>query len=67
MRSAAGRSGRKVEVNPHRSGKELWEQVRGLPETANAEVIGEGRGIPVNGGRFADEFKAYDVHLYRIR
>jgi hypothetical protein len=42
-------------------------QVHGLPKTATAEVIGEERSVPVNGGRLADEFKTYDVHLYRIR
>lgn len=38
-----------------------------LPETATAEVIGEGRGIPVKNGKFEDDFRAYDVHIYRIR
>jgi hypothetical protein len=42
-------------------------EVRGLPATATAEVIGENRRIAVKGGKFEDEFKAYDVHLYRIR
>jgi hypothetical protein len=41
--------------------------LRGLPERAQAEVIGEGRTIPVKEGRFTDDFKSYDVHLYRIR
>ncbi len=34
--------------------------------SATAEVIGEERAIPVRNGRFADDFKPYDVHLYRI-
>jgi hypothetical protein len=41
--------------------------VRGLSDAATAEVIGEGRSIKVKGGQFEDDFKAYDVHLYRIR
>jgi hypothetical protein len=41
--------------------------VRGLPSRASAEVIGENRRLPVRAGRFTDQFKAYDVHLYRIR
>jgi hypothetical protein len=28
---------------------------------------GENRTIPLKDGRFEDEFKPYDVHLYRIR
>jgi len=42
-------------------------EVKGLPESAAAEVIGEGRSIDVKNGRFQDDFKAYDVHLYKIR
>ncbi|MGB2824032.1 MAG: hypothetical protein WBF17_23840, partial [Phycisphaerae bacterium] len=34
---------------------------------AAAEVLGEGRRIDLTGGAFRDEFKPYDVHLYRIR
>ncbi|HZO87494.1 MAG TPA: hypothetical protein VFB38_04085 [Chthonomonadaceae bacterium] len=41
--------------------------VDGLPQRAVAEVLGEGRRLPVQGGRFADDFRPYDVHLYRIR
>jgi hypothetical protein len=37
--------------------------VRGLPARAEAEVVGEGRRISVEGGRFADDFRPYDVHL----
>lgn len=42
--------------------------IRSLPpgSAATAEVLGEGRTIPVRGGRFADHFAPYDVHLYRI-
>lgn len=41
--------------------------VQGLPERSTAEVMGEGRRIPVRRGRFEDSFKPYEVHLYRIR
>ncbi len=40
--------------------------LRGLPGTRQAEVIGEGRRVTVRGGRFADDFRPYGVHLYRI-
>ncbi len=33
----------------------------------SAEVIGENRTIPLKDGAFEDEFKPYEVHLYRIR
>jgi hypothetical protein len=41
--------------------------VRGVPARAKAEVIGEGRTIPVRDGTFTDQFDAYDVRLYGIR
>jgi len=41
--------------------------VPGLPKTAHAEVMGEGRTITVKSGKFSDAFGPYDVHLYRIR
>ena len=41
--------------------------VKGLPKTGTAEVIGEGRKVPVTAGRFEDVFGPYAVHLYRIR
>lgn len=41
--------------------------VKGLPRGARAEVIGEGRVLEVEEGRFSDQFAPYDVHLYRIR
>jgi len=40
--------------------------VRRLAEKARAEVLGEGRTVPVEQGRFQDEFKPYDTHIYRI-
>jgi hypothetical protein len=33
----------------------------------NAEVLGENRTIPVRDGKFDDDFKPYEVHLYRIK
>jgi hypothetical protein len=33
----------------------------------SAEVLGEGRTIPLKDGKFEDEFQPYDVHLYRIK
>ena len=33
---------------------------------AKAEVLGEGRTLAVSGGKFDDDFKPYEVHLYRI-
>lgn len=42
-------------------------RVRGLPRNALAEVLGEGRHIPVREGQFTDDFTPYQVHLYRIR
>lgn len=41
-------------------------QVEGLPEKATAEVLGEKRSLPLQRGRFEDEFQGYEVHLYRI-
>lgn len=40
--------------------------VRGLPRTAHAEVLGEVRVLLVKNGHFTDAFAPYDVHLYRI-
>ena len=41
-------------------------EIEGLPASASAEVLGEGRRIKVQAGRFEDKFRAYDVHLYAI-
>jgi hypothetical protein len=41
--------------------------VRGLPARAEAEMLGEGRRLSLKEGRFEDEFRPYDVHLYKIR
>jgi hypothetical protein len=40
--------------------------VKGLPAKATAEVVGESRKIDVADGKFADDFKGYEVHLYKI-
>jgi hypothetical protein len=41
--------------------------VHSIPATANAEVLGENRTIPIRAGKFDDAFKPYEVHLYKIR
>lgn len=41
-------------------------RVGDLPPSPAAEVLGESRSIPVLQGAFADDFKSYEVHLYRI-
>jgi hypothetical protein len=38
----------------------------GIPQTASAEVMGEGRTIGVAGRVFQDHFDGYGVHRYRI-
>jgi hypothetical protein len=38
-----------------------------LPELAAAEVLGEGRRLPVAGGKLQDSLAGYEVRLYRIR
>jgi hypothetical protein len=35
-------------------------------KAGRVEVIGENRAVDVSDGTFADGFKGYDVHLYRI-
>jgi hypothetical protein len=37
-----------------------------IPASASAEVIGEGRTIPVTNGVFGDSFGSYGVHLYKV-
>jgi len=41
-------------------------QLADFPGSAEAEVIGEDRTVPVAGGAFQDTFSPYAVHLYRI-
>ena len=40
--------------------------LRGLPEQATANVLGEDRDITIRKGEFADDFTAYGVHIYEI-
>jgi hypothetical protein len=42
-------------------------QIKGLKGKGKVEVLGEKREIPLQDGRFEDDFKPYDVHLYRIK
>lgn len=37
-----------------------------LPTDAKVEVLGEGRQVQLVNRSFADEFKPYEVHLYRF-
>jgi hypothetical protein len=41
-------------------------RVRGLPDGARVEVLGEDRALVPRGGAFQDTFGPYAVHLYRI-
>ena len=41
-------------------------QVPGLGAASTVEVLGEKRDIAAHNGRFEDNFKPHDVHLYRI-
>ncbi len=45
----------------------MTQPMDGHPWAAVVEVLGEGRSIKAKAGRFADHFKPYAVHLYRIR
>ncbi|GIV17443.1 MAG: hypothetical protein KatS3mg022_2878 [Armatimonadota bacterium] len=54
-------------VGMHNASTTAEFTVRGIPERATAEVLGEGRRIMVRRGRFVDSFKPYEVHLYRMR
>jgi len=40
--------------------------IAGHQGTAQAEVLGEQRTVEVRDGRFADDFRPWDVHLYRL-
>ena len=40
-------------------------QLPNSSKAGNVKVIGESRSIPMNDGRFTDDFGAYDVHLYK--
>jgi hypothetical protein len=41
-------------------------EVKGLPANATAIVLGESRRIKIENGRFDDDFRPHDVHLYAI-
>ncbi|NIA20607.1 MAG: hypothetical protein GWP05_01270 [Anaerolineaceae bacterium] len=52
---------------PMREGKaRATFQIKGLGAKATAEVIGEDRSIAVENGLFVDDFKPWEVHLYKI-
>jgi hypothetical protein len=40
--------------------------LRGVPERARVEVLGESRNFRVRAGEFEEDFKPYGVHLYQI-
>jgi hypothetical protein len=42
-------------------------EVKGIPEKAQAELIGGDRKTEVNGGKFEESFQGYEVKLYKIR
>jgi hypothetical protein len=42
-------------------------QVNEIPDRRTVEVLGEGRSLVAEGGSFRDEFRPWDVHLYRIQ
>lgn len=41
-------------------------QVKGLRGSRSVTVVGENRALQARDGRWQDEFRPYDVHLYRI-
>lgn len=41
--------------------------IPGMPTTAVVEVLGEGRTVAIESGRFLDDFGPNAVHLYRVR
>ncbi len=41
-------------------------EIKGLAPLATAAVLGEQRRITIKEGRFEDDFRPYDVHLYAI-
>jgi hypothetical protein len=42
-------------------------KLAGVPAGSTVEVLGESRTISPRNGQFADNFKPYEVHLYRIK
>ncbi len=41
--------------------------LRGVTGQRQVEVLGEQRTLTATDGRFTDQFRGYDVHLYRVR
>ncbi len=41
--------------------------LRNGPRVGAAEVLGESRSISIRSGQFEDDFKPYEVHLYRMK
>jgi hypothetical protein len=35
--------------------------------SGRVEVIGEGRALEASDGRWMDEFRGYEAHVYRVR
>ncbi|HLY08363.1 MAG TPA: hypothetical protein VKW04_03550 [Planctomycetota bacterium] len=68
-----------VDVMVKRQGDSVWVFAAAMREKettasfvvkgakGSAEVLGESRTIPLKDGAFDDEFKPYQVHLYRVR
>jgi hypothetical protein len=68
-----------VDAVARRQGDSTWVFAAAMREQASkaaftvkgakgaVEVLGENRTIPLKDGKFEDEFRPYDVHLYRIR
>lgn len=42
-------------------------ELQGPAPAVTAGVLDEDRTVPIRRGRFSDEFRGCDVHLYRIR
>jgi hypothetical protein len=54
-------------VSLYQEPTEATFQVEGLGDESVAEVLDDGRTIPVRNGQFTDQFEGYDVRLFRIR
>ena len=54
-------------VGMRNTGTRATFAMSGMAERAGAEVLGEGRRIALDHGRFEDEFRPFDVHIYRVR
>ncbi|MCE5241500.1 hypothetical protein LLH23_23795, partial [bacterium] len=71
LRACAIRSGKDLHVLvAHTNEQDLGSQelaVPGLPLGARAEVLFESRSLATTGGKIADTFGPYAVHVYRVR